>query len=397
VSSTSQANAVGSLVIEEKITSTGSGDVLLARQPGLGRRVLVRTLRRESLSNPGLVERFRREARMAARVSHPNVQQVFDLFAWRGDHYLVLEHVEGESLRVWLDRLGAPPPQVGRWIALELARAVEALHAAGLVHADLRAESVRIGRWGELKLGNLEWARGASEVGIAAPPRSACTAPEIEAGSAPDARSDVFAMASAIAELLGGRGLARELGRARHPDPARRPDAAALRALLERDLGAISPAAARAQLAAWLLRRADEKTPGPQPRRHRSWISSAARAAAPAGVAAGLVAALLINRGDANRPTPEATGPARIEPPSVDAGAASEPAWLRFAVFPWGEVRIDGEAAFLTPRAAPVELSPGVHRIEIAHPSLGRELREVSLAAGEKQTLRHVFDRTPAP
>jgi hypothetical protein len=386
-------------VIEEKITSTASGEVLLARQPGLGRRVLVRTLRRDCLGTPGLVERFRREARMAARVSHPNVQQAFDLFAWHGDHYLVLEHVEGESLRTWLERLGAPPLQVGRTIALELARAVEALHAAGLVHADLRAENVRIGRWGEVKLGSLEWARGANEVGVAAPAPSLCTAPEIEAGSPPDPRSDVFALATASAELLGARGLTRELRRARHSDPAKRPDAAALRARLERDLGAIAPAAARAQIAAWLLQRSDEKTQPAPLRQRRTWFSSAARGAALAGVAAGLVAALLLSRGAVQRdaPAPDAT-PAQVEPPSVDAGsAAPEPALLRFAVFPWGEVRIDGGEAFLTPRAAPVELSPGVHRIEIAHPTLGRALREVDLAAGEKQTLRHVFDRTPAP
>jgi len=92
---------------------------------------------------------------------------------------------------------------------------------------------------------------------------------------------------------------------------------------------------------------------------------------------------------------------ARAEPASVDAAppvsaAAPEPARLRFAVFPWGEIRIDGGDPILTPRAAPVELAPGLHRIEIAHPTLGTEVREIALRAGEQRTLHHVFDRTAA-
>ena len=139
------------------------------------------------------------------------------------------------------------------------------------------------------------------------------------------------------------------------------------------------------------------------------WLSHAARRAAFAGAAAGLVAAGLASwehRDQLRARMPalraDAAPPPAIEPPSVDAGAPSapiavlEPARLRVAVFPWGEIRIDGGDPILTPRAAPIELRPGAHRIEIAHPTLGNEVREITLAAGEQRTLRHVFDRTPA-
>jgi len=415
LSATTQGTAVGSLVIEEKLARTGSGDVLLARQPGLARRVLVRTLRRDLLANSTLVERFRREARMAARVCHPGVQQVFDLFAWHGDHYLVLEHVEGDSLCAWIERLGTPPARVGRALALELARAVEALHAAGVVHADLCADNVRVGRWGEVKLGGLAWARAANESGVPAPDPTPSSAPEVADGSAPDVRSDVFSLGLLIALLVTGKAAAprgagavgRLLRRAIHSDPARRPDAASLRARLEQQLGGVSVAEIRAEIAGWLLPRSEavaSPVAATAPRKRRL---TPARVAALSGAAAGLAAALFVGwerralapGKDAPPSVRVAASSAPSEPPSVDAGTAPTPlperARLRVAVFPWGEVRIDGGDAIVTPRAAPVDLAPGPHRIEIVHPTLGREVREITLAAGERRTLHHVFDRTP--
>jgi hypothetical protein len=412
----SSPQAVGSLVIEEKVSSSGAGDVLLARQPGLGRRVLVKTLRRDALADAALVAHFRREARMAARVGHANVQQAFDLFAWQGDHYLVLEHVEGASLASWLERLGPPPREVALALLLELARGLEALHAAGVVHADLRAENARIGRWGEVKVGGLGWARTPAERDAPTPDVSTCTAPEVRGGSAPDTRSDVYALGCIGAGLAPVRGLGRAWRRARSADPARRPTAAVLRARIEHEVADPSPAAVRAQIAGWLVIRRGESEPAaaaPGASDGVSWFSRTARRAATAGAAVGLIAAalagwerrdLLRPRMPESRPAPAAKAlpppPAEtpLEPPSVDAGvpaALLEPAHLRFAVFPWGEIRIDGGDPILTPRAAPIDLPPGQHRIEIVHPTLGSELREITLAAGEHRTLRHVFDRTP--
>jgi hypothetical protein len=344
------------------------------------------------------------------------VQQAYDLFAWQGDHYLVLEHVDGADLREWLERVGPPPPRTARCLELELARGIEALHAAGIVHADLRAENVRIGRWGEVKLEGLGRARGGGETDAAAREPTADAPPEVAAGSLPDARSDVHALARIALELSGARGLPRLLRRAGHADPRRRPSITRLRARLERSVADPAPAAVRAQIAAWLLE--DRAGARPLAAADRAPGSAAgpsiARRAALVGVAAGLVAALIAgwDRRDSPLPgPPEAAAPA---PPPVDAAPPAadtatitapaaapmptgEPARVRFAVFPWGAIRIDGGEPILTPRAEPVELSAGAHRIEIAHPTLGTERREITLAAGERVTLRHVFDRTPVP
>jgi hypothetical protein len=66
---------------------------------------------------------------------------------------------------------------------------------------------------------------------------------------------------------------------------------------------------------------------------------------------------------------------------------------VRFVADPWAEVTIDGQSSFYTPRAAPVELQPGSHRIVLAHPTLGRMELTLDLQPGESRTVRHVFPR----
>jgi hypothetical protein len=389
--------AVGSLILESELA--GAGDAVLARQPGLGRRVLLKSLRREALSDPRRFERFRREARIAASLAHPNVRQVFDLFAWQGDHYLVLEHVDGASLREWLDRLGRPPAEVAGCLLLELARGVEALHAAGIIHADLRPENVLIGRWGELKLAGLGCARRSGEVDVPGPDPGPRTAPELAQGAAPDAAADVFALGAIAAELAGPGALPRVVRSARHTMAGRRPTAAQLRRALERRARDSSPAAVQARVASWLLA-APVPAAGARAAERRVGSRSAARRRLLAPAAAGIAAALLVGWGwqrlqrpagppDVSAaPAPDAHAVETPAPPAVEPG---ERAYVRFAVFPWGVIRIDGGEPIVTPRAEPVALFPGVHRVEITHPTLGTERREIRVAARERRTLRHVF------
>ena len=79
------------------------------------------------------------------------------------------------------------------------------------------------------------------------------------------------------------------------------------------------------------------------------------------------------------------------------AAVAPDPALVRFVVWPWAEVRIEGQDSFLTPRAEPVSLGPGTHRIVFVHPTYGRAEYTLELAAGEQRQLRHVFEAAPAP
>jgi hypothetical protein len=79
------------------------------------------------------------------------------------------------------------------------------------------------------------------------------------------------------------------------------------------------------------------------------------------------------------------------------AVAYQPPARLRVVAYPWAEIRVGESESFLTPRAAPLELEPGRHRIHFSHPRFGEHVYEVELAAGEERVLRHEFPEAPRP
>ena len=97
---------VGSFEIVREIGQGGMGVVYLAHQPTLDRMIVLKKIRRELLVNPGMVERFQREARSAAAVHHQNVVSIYDSFEARGDHYIAQEFVDGRDLRFILTQLG---------------------------------------------------------------------------------------------------------------------------------------------------------------------------------------------------------------------------------------------------------------------------------------------------
>ena len=106
-----ERRSVGSIQLRERL---GSNGLYLADQPGLGRRVVVRKLRRDLLANSSLVASLEREGRLGASVLHPNVVAVFDFFSLHGDQYLVMEHVDGLSLRAHSFRHDASHPSSRR-------------------------------------------------------------------------------------------------------------------------------------------------------------------------------------------------------------------------------------------------------------------------------------------
>jgi serine/threonine-protein kinase len=248
--STPQPTQIGRYRIEGVLGHGGMGVVYLGFDPGLGRRVAIKTVRKALQAgqawNP--VERFQREARAAARLSHPHIVTVHELAEDAHSTYLVCEHVAGASLEATLQREGRPAlAQALRWMA-QLLDALQHVHAHGIVHRDVKASNLLLTPGGELKLTDF----GIAHVDTA--PRTqvglmigtpGCMAPEQMRGGTIDGRADTFAAGVLMYELLTGRrpwsGCAEELmeqilSRLPEPPSVLRPEAAALDGVVLRAL-----------------------------------------------------------------------------------------------------------------------------------------------------------------
>jgi serine/threonine-protein kinase len=186
----------------------GMARVTLAEDTLLGRRVALKRL--PSGADPQGVSRLRREALVGASISHPNVVSIYDVVADEdGQVVVVMEYVAGETLRQRLDRRGQLPPEEALPILEGVAAGLDAVHARGVVHRDVKPGNVLLGSDGSVKLADL---------GIAsAPDRTRITtagsvlgsigymAPEqLEGGPATPAL-DIYALAAVAFEVLSGR------------------------------------------------------------------------------------------------------------------------------------------------------------------------------------------------
>src|SRR6185295_5708 len=141
---------IGPYRLARRLGEGGMGEVFLAWDERLGRRVAVKRILRGT-PTPRDRERFFREARAAARLSHPSVVQVYDFVEDASGEAIVLEYVEGRTLRALLAE-GVPPVGFAVRLAKEIAEGLAAAHAAGLVHRDLKAGNVLITRDGHAKI-----------------------------------------------------------------------------------------------------------------------------------------------------------------------------------------------------------------------------------------------------
>ena len=207
---------VGPYAIVRELGRGGMGRVYLATDSRLGRTVALKALAPELLRDPAQRERLRREARAAASLSHPGICTVYALEEVGGELYIATEVVDGHTLR---DEMASGPRRSRDVLAtaLELAAALAAAHAAGVVHRDLKPENVMRTRDGRLKildfgLARIEPARSAAGLLADAPVTHsgivagtpAYMAPEQIEGGSVDARSDVFAFGVLLYEWACG-------------------------------------------------------------------------------------------------------------------------------------------------------------------------------------------------
>jgi serine/threonine-protein kinase len=193
----------------ERIAAGGMGEVFKAHDAVLAREVAIKVLHRSLASDPGFVDRFRREARSAATLNHPNIVTVYDWGAVDGIYYMVMEYVRGRSVREIINADGHLAPMQAAEIVRQTLFALEHAHAMGIVHRDLKPENILITTDGTVKLTDMGLARAFADA--KATHAGAVTgtvqylAPEQIRGEPADPRSDLYSLGIVAYELLTGR------------------------------------------------------------------------------------------------------------------------------------------------------------------------------------------------
>ncbi|MGZ5333898.1 MAG: protein kinase domain-containing protein [Solirubrobacterales bacterium] len=194
--------------LESKLGSGGMSTVYLAQDEVLDRPVAVKLLHREISEEADQLERFRREARAAARLSHPNLVSVIDAGEDEGRPYIVFEYVEGHTLKKRIQQEGEMPVDEAIAYAIEIGRGLIAAHGRKLIHRDVKPQNVLIDRDGRAKVTDFGIARSLESEGMTATGRVLGTtdyvSPEQAMGEDVDERSDVYSLGVVLYEMLTG-------------------------------------------------------------------------------------------------------------------------------------------------------------------------------------------------
>jgi beta-lactam-binding protein with PASTA domain len=194
-----------------KVASGGMGEVFRARDSVLARDVAIKVLHRNLAGDPGFIDRFRREARAAALLSHPNIVAVHDWGSTTsGTYFMVMEFVRGRNLRDLLTHFGRLEPQQAIEVLVQMLAALEHAHRHGIVHRDVKPENVLVTPEGQVKVADFGLARAFAESRISQAPGTVTgtvqyLAPEQIQGEPADPRTDLYATGIVAYELLTGR------------------------------------------------------------------------------------------------------------------------------------------------------------------------------------------------
>ena len=145
--------------ILEKIGSGGMSDVYKARCHKLNRYVAIKFLKPEFCEDKTFVKNFQIEAQSAAALLHPNVVSVYDVNQTDGIYYIVMEYVDGITLKKYIDRNGRLPVKEATSIAIQIAQGIDAAHSKHIIHRDIKPQNVLISREGKIKVTDFGIAR----------------------------------------------------------------------------------------------------------------------------------------------------------------------------------------------------------------------------------------------
>jgi len=193
--------------VVRKLGGGGMADVYLCEDLTLGRRVALKVLLERFLGDATFVERFRREAKAAAGLNQGNLVSIYDWGELDGTYYIVMEYVEGETLKDYIRRQGRLSGTESVRIALQLLAALEYAHRHGIVHRDIKPQNVMMDGHGTVKVMDFGIARagdsGMTEAGSILG-TAQYLAPEQAKGQPVDARTDLYSVGIVLYEMLTG-------------------------------------------------------------------------------------------------------------------------------------------------------------------------------------------------
>jgi serine/threonine-protein kinase len=203
---------LGDFQILRRLGQGGMGQVYLAEQRSLKRRVALKFLRPDLAANPTAVSRFRREAEAVARVTHANIVQVYSINADEPPFFMALEYVEGRNLKEYLARKGPLDAAVGLTIMRQVAAALQRAAESNIVHRDIKPENILLTRKGEVKVADFGLSRvtaGEPDLSLTEEGTTMGTplymSPEQAQGRPLDARTDIYSFGVMCYHMFAGQ------------------------------------------------------------------------------------------------------------------------------------------------------------------------------------------------
>ena len=193
--------------ILEKVGVGGMAEVFKGRDHKLNRFVAVKVLKEEFRENGGFIKKFKEEAQAAAALAHPNIVNVYDVGDERGIYYIVMELVEGITLKNYIERKGRLTIKEATSIAIQVSAGLEVAHNNQIVHRDIKPQNIIISREGKVKVTDFGIAKATTSQTTTSTAMGSVhyASPEQARGGYVDHRSDIYSLGVVLYEMVTGR------------------------------------------------------------------------------------------------------------------------------------------------------------------------------------------------
>ena len=193
--------------ILSKVGAGGMSDVYKAKDHILSRFVAIKVLKQEFSEDSSFVTKFRAEAQSAAGLEHPNIVNIYDVGSENGLYYIVMEYVEGITLKTYIEKKGQLSFKESASIAIQVARGIEAAHNKNIIHRDIKPQNIIISTDGKVKVTDFGIAKATSSYTISSDVMGSVhyASPEQARGGYVDHRSDIYSLGIVMYEMVTGR------------------------------------------------------------------------------------------------------------------------------------------------------------------------------------------------